>query len=370
MKKLKFLLTATILVMLATLTACGGSDPLQGTWRITTYQIEDFEITWEVFEIVIEDNQLTDTLNNYIATFEVSDSGESLVISSGTFQGVMPFEVNGDVLLFNGARWLREGSNEYNEHIAELEERSADALASLIAEEEERIAREEQEAIERLETATAMVEEAETAISDFEEQVARITTELEAEIFEWLEGEWTFNNSRDSSISQNGSRMHFYTETLIFSSGEFSHDVEYRHYRNENLRDEINRNELGYIVFQTNSNLLNTSLLETNEFGSFQDGRMFGLITDVEQAVDSLLYHEDFVRYHEEAVAFLQSEVDRLSSLEVDINTLVESFLLVGRDREVLQIFAINTFGLDYLILERSGFVDGTYNGTREFNRQ
>ena len=349
MKKLKVLLMAIILGMVLTLTACGGSDPLQGAWRITSYTITDFEINWSTIEIIIEDNQLTDSFDHHTATFEVSDDSEFLIISSGMFQGRMSFEVENDTLRFDGLTWLRYDSNEYNEHVANLEERAEEELAALIEEEEERIAREEQEAAERLELATEMVTEAEIALTDLDEQIERITSALESEVFEWLNGTWEFNG-RSNRIS--------WVETFIFDSGEFIND-------SERIPDEGaitpggSRNVVGYIELQ-----LSDDFLAFNRDTIYRD-----LLLDVEIAVSAL--QDDNVNSHSTALSLIQSETNRLSNLDLEIDSLVESIVLVGRDGEIIEVLPLNFFGLDYFVLASGRVANFTYDrGSREFDRQ
>lgn len=178
-----------------------------------------------------------------------------------------------------------------------------------------------------------MIEEAEVAIDDLDELIKRVIQGLESEVFSWLEGSWSFNNSY---ISGNTLYDITWTEFLTFELGHFVHDVAYtairRSGRNIGNAEIEDRNASGYIKINVNDSFFN-------------------------------------VNSQERIVSSIRNEIDRLNDLEVVVADVVESIHLVDRAGEVMETFSIEFLSMDYFVI-MSRFDGIGYDGNREFSRQ
>lgn len=199
MKKIKFLLVTLGLVLTLILTACGdNSQPLEGTWQTVNFFIdENQEINYIGSEITFTTSQLTH--EDHVATWEISEDGNFLLIDSGHFFGSQNFELAGDNLYLADTMFFRTGSRAYEDERERVEYEANTLLTQLIG--------------------------LETALDDFDTALLEAEERIEQEVLAWLEGSWTHEQTLP------GGDYNWGAEALIgeltVTSGQFTYSVEF-----------------------------------------------------------------------------------------------------------------------------------------------
>ena len=327
MKRMKFLIIALGVMCMLVLTACGNSNPLEGTWRFLEYEIYEFEIIWNDGEIIIDDNTIT--IDGQSALFDIEEDSESLVISSGVLQGTHRFQVDGNVLYLAGYTLLRYDSSEYTNHRESLEESSSTELARLIAAEEERIEEEQRLAEEQLERANTMVAEADEALADLESAIDAVIEDFEAEVLSWLVGEWSGSYEINPTVRTAISRV------TISENGEFINHAERIWHRREEDRVEEQREVTGYVEISIWRNISNVN------------------------TGDLLRHIEDYEYFnnenHENTINSIRDEIARLeNSDELNVIDFLDEITIVNGAGDVITRVRFDSFGGNYFTVSVS----------------
>lgn len=191
----KVLLIMLGLAFTTLLTACGGSNnqELEGTWRTVTFFIdENQEINYLGSEITFTATQLTH--EDHVASWEISEDENFLLIDSGHFFGSQRFELTGDILELDAfLTFFRVGSSAYDEERERVEAEANTLLGYL--------------------------EELSTTRDEFDNAVLDAESRIEQEIMSWLDGTWVFLNSFDDMVEAievtfNGDQVTYSVESI------------------------------------------------------------------------------------------------------------------------------------------------------------
>ena len=180
------------------LTACGSSSnqELEGTWRTVTFFIdENQEINYLGSEITFTTTQLTH--EDHVASWEISEDENFLLIDSGHFFGSQRFELTGDTLELVGTTFFRVGSSAYDEERERVEGEANTLLGYL--------------------------EELGTTRDEFDSAMLDAESRIEQEILTWLDGTWVYEETLDSLDGE----PEIITAELNFNQDQFTFSIEF-----------------------------------------------------------------------------------------------------------------------------------------------